>query len=74
MTKREFTPKHVWKHWIWKSEGDLLKNRAFFVQSGPKRVHLPFSGKDMISAKPGEYVTRLTRYSGTLACRKRKPC
>ncbi|GKB18719.1 pectate lyase-like protein [Tanacetum coccineum] len=33
VTKRE-TSESEWKNWIWKSEGDLLTNGAFFVPSG----------------------------------------
>ncbi|XP_019053466.1 PREDICTED: probable pectate lyase P59 [Nelumbo nucifera] len=74
VTKRDYAPESEWKHWTWRSEDDLMMNGAFFVQSGnPSRKH-PFSKKDMIPAKPGTYVSTLTRFSGALGCKINKPC
>ncbi|KAF5734712.1 pectate lyase-like isoform X1 [Tripterygium wilfordii] len=72
VTKRDYSPESVWKSWNWRSEGDLMMNGAFFVQSG--RPVKPPNKKDMIKAKPGTFVTRLTRFSGTLNCAPNKPC
>ncbi|KAK4789674.1 hypothetical protein SAY86_016978 [Trapa natans] len=74
VTKREYSPESVWKNWLWRSEGDLMMNGAYFVPSGSPKASLPFSKADMISAKPGTYVTRLTRFSGALNCKIGKPC
>ncbi|PKI33596.1 hypothetical protein CRG98_046007 [Punica granatum] len=69
----DYAPESVWKSWNWRSEGDLLLNGAFFVQSGS-----PFTTrmnkKDVIKAKPGTFVTRLTRFAGSLDCVPNKPC
>ncbi|KAH7657408.1 Pectate lyase protein [Dioscorea alata] len=73
ITKRDYFPEEVWKQWVWKSEGDLMMNGAFFVESGPRNTR-SFSRKDIIKAKPGTFVKRLTRYSGTLICKPNKPC
>ena len=74
VTKREYTDESEWKNWQWRSINDEFLNGAHFVQSGPELKDRPFSRKDMITAKPGSYVTRLTRYSGNLKCRVGKPC
>ncbi|KAK4773865.1 hypothetical protein SAY87_028884 [Trapa incisa] len=74
VTKREYSPESVWKNWLWRSEGDLMMNGAYFVPSGSPKASFPFSKADMISAKPGTYVTRLTRFSGALNCKIGKPC
>ncbi|KAK9277273.1 hypothetical protein L1049_006812 [Liquidambar formosana] len=61
-----------WKHWTWRSEGDLMMNLAFFVESGDSSTKRPYSMQDMIHARPGTYVTRLTRFAGALYCRVNK--
>ncbi|KAL9682540.1 hypothetical protein QQ045_014341 [Rhodiola kirilowii] len=72
VTKRDYAPESVWKTWTWTSEKDLMMNGAFFVQSGGPIKRL--SADDVISAKPGSYVTRLTRYAGSLSCKPNQPC
>ncbi|QCD82723.1 pectate lyase [Vigna unguiculata] len=74
ITKREYSPESVWSAWQWRSINDEYMNGAYFVQSGPELVNRPFSRFDMIKAKPGTYVGRLTRYAGSLKCRTGKPC
>ncbi|URE48354.1 Pectate lyase [Musa troglodytarum] len=73
VTKREYSPEEVWKNWHWKSEGDLLQNGAFFVPSGAGKFG-SVSYKDLIRAKPGTFVTRLTRFTGALKCVPNRPC
>ncbi|KAJ0960983.1 hypothetical protein J5N97_001061 [Dioscorea zingiberensis] len=73
VTKRDYAPESVWQQWVWKSEGDLMRNGAFFRGSGPANTRT-FSRKDMIKAKPGTFVKRLVRYAGTLICRPNLPC
>ncbi|RVW68964.1 putative pectate lyase P18 [Vitis vinifera] len=34
VTKHEDAPESEWRHWNWRSEGDLMLNGAFFLQSG----------------------------------------
>lgn len=63
-----------WNNWNWRSNGDLMKNGAFFVQSGSPFKTRPYSSKHMIKPKPGAYVGRLTRFAGSLNCRANKPC
>uniref|UniRef100_A0A7N0VF12 Pectate lyase n=2 Tax=Kalanchoe fedtschenkoi TaxID=63787 RepID=A0A7N0VF12_KALFE len=71
VTKRDYAPESEWKTWTWRSEEDLMMNGAFFVQSGGP---LKSQADDVIPAKPGSYVTRLTRYSGALSCKANQPC
>lgn len=58
-------PESVWKSWTWRSQGDLMMNGAFFVESGDP--NFDFSNKYVIRAKHGAFVTRLTRFSGALS-------
>ncbi|KAL5553929.1 hypothetical protein UlMin_041330 [Ulmus minor] len=74
VTKRDYAQEGEWKNWRWRSEGDLLMNGAFFVQSGKRLSKRKFSRLEMIKYKPGTFVTRLTRYAGSLDCFKGKPC
>ncbi|XP_078429398.1 pectate lyase-like [Wolffia australiana] len=74
VTKRDYATEEQWRQWTWRSEGDLLMNGAFFVQSGRPRSNLGLSRVGMIKAKPGTFATRLTRYSGALTCKINAPC
>ncbi|KAJ6321785.1 hypothetical protein OIU77_011793 [Salix suchowensis] len=75
VTKRDYALESEWKNWNWRSEDDLMMNGAFFVQSGsPSTSSRQLSRFDMIKSKPGTFVTRLTRFSGSLDCFKGKPC
>lgn len=69
VTKRDYNaPESEWKSWTWRSEGDLMMNGAFFVKSGNPSKNRKFNRRDLIKAKPGTFVTRLTRFSGSLNC------
>ncbi|MBA0730197.1 hypothetical protein Golax_023069, partial [Gossypium laxum] len=60
-----------WKNWVWRSEGDLFMNEAFFRTSKPSSsFQFTFNKKDMIEAKPGTFVGRLTHFVGALNCKK----
>ncbi|XP_027361416.1 probable pectate lyase 3 [Abrus precatorius] len=74
ITKREYAPESEWKTWQWRSINDVYLNGAFFREGGTELTNRPFSRKDMITAKPGSYVGRLTRYAGSLKCVVGKPC
>ncbi|XP_041004880.1 pectate lyase-like [Juglans microcarpa x Juglans regia] len=75
VTKRDYNaPESEWKRWTWRSEGDLMMNGAFFVESGNPSKKRKFNRMDMIKAKPGTFVTRLTRFSGSLNCKPGKRC
>ncbi|RYR08340.1 hypothetical protein Ahy_B05g075985 [Arachis hypogaea] len=73
VTKRVTT--RDWKSCQWRSIGDEFENGAFFVESGPTMAaNKSFSSKDMIIAKPGSYVQRLTRFAGSFKCRVGEAC
>ncbi|KAK7317520.1 hypothetical protein RJT34_01833 [Clitoria ternatea] len=74
ITKRDYSPESVWSNWQWRSINDEYMNGAYFVESGPKLSDRPFSKQDMISARPGRYVGRLTRYAGSIKCIVGTPC
>jgi len=74
VTKRDYATEDEWKNWTWRSEGDLMMNGAFFVSSGNSKRKPFVNKKNMIKAKPGTFVTRLTRFSGSLNCRIGRPC
>ncbi|XP_057791971.1 pectate lyase-like [Salvia miltiorrhiza] len=73
VTKREYTAESVWKNWVWKSEGDVMQNGAFFVQSGDPH-HKFVQGAETIAPKPGHFASTLSRYAGHLKCIPGKPC
>ncbi|KAJ8649921.1 hypothetical protein MRB53_002944 [Persea americana] len=74
-TKREDFDKNVWKHWTWRSEGDLLMNGAFFVESGPPDPKAKIADqKSLIKAFSATAVGRLTRSAGALPCKVNRPC
>jgi pectate lyase len=62
-----------YKNWVWKSQGDLLQNGAIFTESGGRNER-KYTKEQFFKAKPGSFVTRLTRFSGTLNCRVGKKC
>jgi len=74
VTKRDYASESEWSSWTWRSDGDLMMNGAFFVQSGTEFDKKPFSRLDVIKSRPGTYVKRLTRFSGTLSCKPGLPC
>jgi len=73
VTKREYAPDSVWKNWVWKSEGDVMMNGAFFTQSGDPN-HNFGGGPDMVSPKPGTFVNKLTQFAGALSCTVKNKC
>ncbi|KAK4367521.1 hypothetical protein RND71_011313 [Anisodus tanguticus] len=75
ITKRDYAPESVWKQWTWRSQGDLLMNGAFFVESGDPdwtRKHIDLF--DGISSASGDQVTWITRFSGALNCEPGQAC
>ncbi|XP_020232028.1 probable pectate lyase P59 [Cajanus cajan] len=71
VTKREYAPESEWKSWDWRSEGDLLMNGAFFIESGKKVTNAP---KTDLKAMPAKSVADLTRFAGPIKCQVNKPC
>jgi len=73
VTKREYTPESVWRHWNWRSEGDLMLNGAFFIPSGVG-ASSSYAKASSLSAKPSSLVGSLTANAGVLTCRKGSQC
>ncbi|TVU12671.1 hypothetical protein EJB05_46324 [Eragrostis curvula] len=73
VTKREYTSYGDSKEWVWKSQGDLLLNGAFFNESGGQNER-KYDRFDMIPAKHGKFAGQLTKFAGALNCRVGKPC
>ncbi|XP_066318133.1 pectate lyase-like [Miscanthus floridulus] len=70
---KHYAEEGEWKNWVWHTEDDLFMNGAIFEPSGgavPRKIN----GNEWVKPKPGTYVTRLTRFSGTLSCCSGKPC
>ncbi|KAG8075424.1 hypothetical protein GUJ93_ZPchr0006g44541 [Zizania palustris] len=73
ITKQLGAEESEWKNWVWHSEDDLFMEGAFFTVTGGD-IRTKFNKKDLIKPKPGTYVTRLTRFAGSIPCRPGKPC
>ncbi|XP_047309897.1 pectate lyase-like [Impatiens glandulifera] len=75
VTKRDYAPESVWKNWQWISEGDLMLNGAYFVESGRQTVSTSsYANGGLINAMPGSSVGSLTKYAGPLNCIRGRPC
>ncbi|KAK4488461.1 hypothetical protein RD792_004225 [Penstemon davidsonii] len=75
VTKREYSPESEWKHWTWRSEGDLFLGGAFFVQSGdPLWPSKHPDMYDQITAAPATHVAEMTRFAGSIGCKVGQPC
>ncbi|CAL5059477.1 unnamed protein product [Urochloa decumbens] len=70
---KHYAEEGEWKNWVWHTEDDLFMNGAVFQPSGgaiPRKI----KKSDLVKPKPGSYVTRLTRNSGSLSCHPGRPC
>ncbi|GAA0148387.1 lyase [Lithospermum erythrorhizon] len=63
----------VWKHWNWRSDGDLMLNGAFFTASG-RGASSNYAKASSLAAKPSSLVATLTSGAGVLNCRKGRQC
>lgn len=73
MTKHEDAPESEWKHWNWRSEGDLLLNGAYFTASGAG-ASSSYAKASSLGARPSALVGTITTSSGALNCRKGSRC
>eukprot|EP01018_Ginkgo_biloba_P030552 Gb_04493 [translate_table: standard] len=73
VTKRVDTETSVWKRWNWRSEGDLMRNGAFFIPSGAG-ASSSYAKASSLGAKSVSHVRALTRTAGVLTCRKGSRC
>ncbi|CAN4099259.1 unnamed protein product [Withania somnifera] len=73
VTKREISPESEWKHWNWRTDGDLMLNGAFFVQSGAG-ASSNYAKASSLSAKPSSLISSIVSDAGALNCRKGSRC
>lgn len=73
MTKRVETGDNVWKHWNWRSEGDLMLNGAYFTPSGAG-ASASYARASSLGAKSSSMVGAITSSSGALVCRRGHQC
>ncbi|CAI9770627.1 unnamed protein product [Fraxinus pennsylvanica] len=73
VTKRIGSPGQNWKHWNWRSEGDLMQNGAYFTPSG-RGAAASFARASSLAAKSSSLVGTLTSNAGVLSCRKGVQC
>ncbi|KAL3511382.1 hypothetical protein ACH5RR_030783 [Cinchona calisaya] len=73
VTKHEDAAEGEWKHWNWRSEGDLMLNGAFFTVSGAG-ASSSYAKASSLSARPSSLVASLTSGAGSLNCKKGSRC
>ena len=73
MTKRVGALVNVWKTWNWRSQGDLMLNRAFFVSSGVED-RAGYARASSLGAKSSSMVGTITASAGALSCRIGSHC
>jgi len=73
VTKRVETNAGVWKHWNWRSEGDLLLNGAYFTASGAGAA-ASYARASSLGAKSSSMVGDITSNAGALSCRRGRRC
>ncbi|KAG8370870.1 hypothetical protein BUALT_Bualt13G0028300 [Buddleja alternifolia] len=74
VTKRVVNPGDgIWRHWNWRSEGDLMLNGAYFTSSG-RGASASYARASSLAAKSSYLVGTLTTSSGALRCRRGIPC
>ncbi|GFZ07865.1 pectin lyase-like superfamily protein [Actinidia rufa] len=73
VTKHEDAPESEWKHWNWRSEGDLMLNGAYFTLSGAG-ASSNYARASSLGARPSSLVGSITTAAGALNCRKGSRC
>ncbi|CAI9107477.1 OLC1v1006837C1 [Oldenlandia corymbosa var. corymbosa] len=73
VTKRVMEGESVWKHWNWRSDGDLMLNGAYFTPSG-RGASASYARASSLAAKPSSLVGSLTSSAGALRCRRGMAC
>ncbi|KAL0431609.1 UNVERIFIED_CONTAM: Pectate lyase [Sesamum radiatum] len=72
-TKHEDAPESEWRHWNWRSEGDLMLNGAYFLQSGAG-AWSTYARASSLSARPSSLVGSITTAAGALNCKRGARC
>ncbi|ESQ32420.1 hypothetical protein EUTSA_v10005723mg [Eutrema salsugineum] len=73
VTKRDYAGHWQWKHWNWRSEGDLFLNGAFFTRSG-SGLGASYARASSLAAKSSTLVGVITYNAGALNCRGGRRC
>ncbi|CAA7058867.1 unnamed protein product [Microthlaspi erraticum] len=73
VTKRDYAGQWQWKHWNWRSEGDLFLNGAFFTRSG-SGLGASYARASSLAAKSSSLVGTITYNAGALLCRGGRRC
>ncbi|KAL1207418.1 putative pectate lyase 20 [Cardamine amara subsp. amara] len=73
VTKRDYAGQWQWKHWNWRSEGDLFLNGAFFTRSG-SGLGASYARASSLAAKSSSMVGVITYNAGALNCRGGRRC
>ncbi|XP_059660235.1 probable pectate lyase 8 [Cornus florida] len=73
VTKRVELDNGGWKHWNWRSEGDMMLNGAYFTPSGAGAA-ASYARASSLGAKSSSLVGSLTSGAGALACRRGLRC
>ncbi|KAL2246881.1 pectate lyase [Sesamum indicum] len=73
VTKHEDAPESEWRHWNWRSEGDLMLNGAYFLQSGTG-AGATYARASSLSARPSSLVASITTAAGALNCKRGARC
>ncbi|KAK4375830.1 hypothetical protein RND71_006507 [Anisodus tanguticus] len=73
VTKHEDAPESEWKNWNWRTDGDLMLNGAFFIQSGAG-ASSNYAKASSLSAKPSSLISSIVSSAGALSCRKGSRC
>ncbi|KAI5680003.1 hypothetical protein M9H77_01230 [Catharanthus roseus] len=63
----------AWKHWNWRSDGDLMLNGAYFIPSG-RGASASYARASSLAAKSSSLVGTLTSSAGALVCRRGFQC
>ncbi|KAK3002369.1 hypothetical protein RJ639_020324 [Escallonia herrerae] len=74
VTKHENAPESEWRHWSWRSEGDLMLNGAYFRQSGAGAASSTLARASSLSGRPSSLVGSMTSSAGALNCRRGSAC
>ncbi|XP_028794533.1 probable pectate lyase 20 isoform X2 [Neltuma alba] len=73
VTKRVGTDARIWKHWNWRSTGDLMLNGAYFTSSGAG-ASASYARASSLGAKSSSMVGVITYGAGVLTCRRGFTC
>jgi len=73
VTKRVNGDVDEWKHWNWRSNGDMMLNGAHFTPSGAG-ASLAYLKASSLEARPSTLIGPLTQNAGVLFCRKGARC